>query len=287
MKKLKRYQYERYAILCLESYPSTFDHQLYGFAKYGRQDIADREGKTIIRVLWGESGDAVVVFRGSNSLKDWLINFALIPKKIPMSTQRRTYGFVHWGFHYLLNQPSHAPNLSYQSQPTSMPDTQVLEYLQSQERELLGEETVYKHLINVLAPIIQSGRKVSFTGHSSGGSMAVIAAELMQESYPNAIKRVVTFGQPATGFWSFKQGYSLEKITYRISCDIDIVTFLPAIPFLYWHVGKLLWLHNGRIYENIGTPLRLYLSLRSWLFRPIAYHYMEKYIRRKNYFDRH
>ncbi len=78
--------------------------------------------------------------------------------------------------------------------------------------------------------LVAEGKKVSFTGHSSGGSMAVIAAEILEQKYPGAIKRIVTFGQPATGYWNFKRRYSLKAKTYRICCDVDMVTFLPVFP---------------------------------------------------------
>ncbi|NBI53025.1 hypothetical protein EIZ48_10595 [Photobacterium alginatilyticum] len=39
MKPLKRYQYERYAILCNLAYPTTCDHTLYGFPSEGRNYI--------------------------------------------------------------------------------------------------------------------------------------------------------------------------------------------------------------------------------------------------------
>ncbi|MGU3845140.1 lipase family protein, partial [Vibrio diabolicus] len=52
-----------------------------------------------------------------------------------------------------------------------------------------------------------------------------------------------------------------------------------------WHVGKMLWLYNGRIYENTPTFIRLGRSLFSWLMRPFSYHFMSKYIRDKDFFD--
>ncbi|MCG7587397.1 lipase, partial [Photobacterium sp. OFAV2-7] len=65
MKPLKRYQYERYAILCRLAYPASFDHTQYGFSSEGRYEITDRWGRTIIRVLWGDKKEVVVVFKGS------------------------------------------------------------------------------------------------------------------------------------------------------------------------------------------------------------------------------
>ncbi|PSW19982.1 DUF2974 domain-containing protein [Photobacterium sanctipauli] len=282
MKPLKRYQYERYAILCNLAYPPTFNHTLYGFSKQGRHEITDRWGRTIIRILWGESKEVVVVFKGSQSLWDWLLNLALIPQKIPCGDG---YSHVHWGYNYLLDQRSKHPNI--QPHPSINEAIQV-ELAQSMDRHNQSPtHTIYQQIESVLLPLIQSGKKISLTGHSSGGAMAVLVAHRLFQHQPDSIKRIVTFGQPATGFWNFKERYPLHQRTYRICCDLDIVTFLPPIPLMFWHVGKMLWLHDGKIYEDIPTLKRLSRSILSWVLRPISYHYMNKYIRNKDFFDKH
>ncbi|MBD8511355.1 lipase [Photobacterium sp. CAU 1568] len=284
MKKLKRYQYERYAILCRQAYPADFDHTQYGFDPAGRRDITDRWGRTIIRVLWGEQNEAIVVFKGSQNLWDWLLNFACFPQKLP--GRHKPY-HVHWGYHSLLEQKSKIDTNRYAEAFSSMSASQEIDYLQAADAEHFQDESLYQQIRSTLLPLISNGKRVSFTGHSSGGAMAVLTVERLGKEFPDAIKRVVTFGQPAAGFWSFKKAYSYHHCTYRICCDLDIVTFLPAIPLMHWHVGKMLWLHNEKIYDNISTPVRLYKSLVSWILRPITYHYMHKYIRNKDYFDKH
>ncbi|GHA40619.1 Mbeg1-like protein [Photobacterium aphoticum] len=292
MKRLKRYQYEQYAILCNLAYPDTFDHTLYGFSKAGRHEITDRWGRTIIRLLWGEQKEVVVVFKGSQNLWDWMINLAFFPKKIPAGD---THCHVHWGYYALLEQCSKIPKSIMSGYLTSrhltsghISDSQRVEWQHSVERQYQQRHlSLYQQIEGVLVPLIQSGKKVALTGHSSGGAMAVLVAHRLYQTHPNAIKRIVTFGQPATGFWNFKQHYPLAQHTYRICCDLDMVTFLPPLPLVYWHVGKMLWLHNGKIYEDTPTFQRLYRSLISWILRPITYHYMNKYIRNKDFFDKH
>ncbi|MBV7300462.1 lipase family protein [Enterovibrio paralichthyis] len=284
MKRLKRYQYERYAILCRDAYPPHFDHVQYGFSGQGRRDIHNRWGKTIIRVLWREDGDAVVVFKGSQSIWDWLLNLVFIPTRVDAP---RFAGHVHWGFHFLLRQPSRPAKVMVNRDLRKLSFSQWAEFTQFADNHRLDGHTVMEKLESCVDQLVAEGKKVSFTGHSSGGSMAVIAAEILEQKYPGAIKRIVTFGQPATGYWSFKRRYSLKAKTYRICCDVDMVTFLPGIPFAFWHVGELLWLHNDRIYHNMPSLVRIVRVLTSWLFRPIAYHFMDKYIRRKDYFDKH
>jgi predicted lipase len=112
-------------------------------------------------------------------------------------------------------------------------------------------------------------------------------AVLCKLAYPKSVRRVVTFGQPATSYLKFHQQYLLHKRTFRICYDLDIVTFLPPLPGLFKHVGRSLWLHNERIYENARPIWRLYRVLALWLISPISYHYMHKYIRDKDFFDDH
>ncbi|MEZ8140990.1 lipase [Enterovibrio norvegicus FF-33] len=284
MKRLKRYQYERYAILCRDAYPAHFDHLQYGFSELGRRDIKNRWGKTIIRILWRDDGDAVVVFKGSQSVWDWLLNLVFIPSRVDAPEHA---GHVHWGFQFLLRQPSRSASRISKRDTSTLTSAQQADITHSIEENQLDGVSVIEKLESCIAPLIAQGKRLSFTGHSSGGSMAIIAAEILEQKYPNAIKRIVTFGQPATGYWNFKQRFRLKSKTYRICCDVDMVTFLPGLPFLFWHVGELLWLHNDRIYHNMPSLVRIIRVLTSWLLRPIAYHFMDKYIRRKDYFDKH
>ncbi|RXJ72096.1 lipase [Veronia nyctiphanis] len=284
MKRLKRYQYEHYAILCRESYPKAFDHTAYGFDSECRRDITDRFGKTIIRILWSERKDAVVVFKGSHSVGDWLTNLVCVPKSLPTKFNA---GNVHWGFYFQLTQTSRKSKNPYHAKYQRLSDNHLTEVSQSHDGGHHQGNSVLEQLTACAEELSARGKRLIFTGHSSGGCMAVIAAEIIEQEHPGIIKRIVTFGQPAPGFWSFKKRYRLHERTYRICCDVDIVTFLPGFPFIFWHVGKMIWLHDNRIYQDIPSPVRICRVLVSWLMRPIAYHFMDKYIRRKDYFDQH
>ncbi|ORT52484.1 lipase (plasmid) [Vibrio sp. qd031] len=260
MKPLKRYQYERYAVLCNLAYPRVFKHTKYGFDPNGQRIIKNQFGKTMIRVLWSkESSEVVVVIKGSHSISDWLLNFAMWTKSCKhLGLNYR----IHAGFFHLLHQES----------------------VPSRNEHQLGQ-SVLQVLEQTLLPLIEQGKRVSITGHSSGGAIGCVFADYFEKKYPKSIKRIVTFGQPAIGTIGFKHRYTLGHKTYRICCDLDVVTFMPPVPLLYWHVGKLLWLYNGRIYENTPSVVRFSRSLVSWVIRPFSYHLMSKYIRNKDFFD--
>ncbi|MCE0496038.1 lipase family protein [Vibrio salinus] len=260
MKPLKRYQYERYAVLCKLSYPRIFRHTQYGFDPGGQRIIYNQHGKIIGRILWNKKQEEiVVVLKGSHSPRDWMLNFAFWLKGCHDIGLNYS---IHAGYHRLLTQES----------------------TPSRNEDHLGESVLTK-VEKTLKPLIHSGKKVTFTGHSSGGAIACVLGDYIENKYPASIKRIVTFGQPAIGNWKFYRNYKLRKKTYRVCCDIDIVTFMPPIPLLYWHVGKILWLYNGKIYENTNTAIRLGRSIISWVIRPFTYHLMSKYIRNKDFFD--
>ncbi|OEF27596.1 lipase family protein [Vibrio rumoiensis] len=261
MKTLKRYQYERYAVLCRLAYPRVFKQTRYGFDPNGQRIVKNAKGKTLMRVLWSkDKEEVIVVIKGSHSPSDWFLNLAMWHRSC-LSTLGLNYS-IHAGFHYLLHQES----------------------VPAHRQDKLGDP-VYTRLESILSPLIHSGKRISITGHSSGGAIGLVLADYLELKYPNVIKRVVTFGQPAVGGWRFKKNYQLARRTFRICCDIDMVTFLPPIPIMYWHTGKMLWLYNERIYENTPTILRLGRSIFSWLIRPFSYHLMSKYIRDKDFFD--
>lgn len=260
MKKLKRYQYERYAVLCNLAYSRVLKQTRYGFSPKGQRVIYNRFGQPLMRILWHDDHEEViVVIKGSHNLADWLLNLALWKR----STRDLGLDYpIHAGFRYLILQQSVAKHPS----------------------DLINS-SVYLQLQSILHPLIARGKRVTFTGHSSGGAIGCVLADALEARHKKSVKRVVTFGQPAFAGYAMTRRYKLSHKTYRICCDLDIVTFLPPLPGVYLHIGKLLWLYNGKIYENTSTLLRLARSITSWLLRPFSYHLMSKYIRNKDFFD--
>lgn len=52
MKKLKRYQYERYAILCQLSYPDAEAHYRQVLKPFHERHLVDKYGRMSVRILW-------------------------------------------------------------------------------------------------------------------------------------------------------------------------------------------------------------------------------------------
>lgn len=264
MKKLKQYQYERYAILCQLAYHDQEAPSIEQFPSLNQYDIIDKNGKATARLIWDDGKQEVIVaFRGSKTFKDWVCNLNFLPSKYLIHhDSKRSY--IHWGFNRLIYQ-------------------QVGSQLSKSE----NTKPFHELLIEIAEPLIAKGLRFSFIGHSSGGAVATLMADLFERKYPKKVKRVVTFGQPAVGNKHFHKHYKLHLRTYRVCCDLDMVTFMPPFPFYFYHVGRMLWLHDDKIYENMPTHRRLLISLKSWIMRPITQHHMRKYIRNKTLFDRH
>lgn len=262
-------------MLCKLAYPKTFDHASLGFIDDGHRAIYNRHGSAMARVLSkAKKKEVIVVFRGTQSFRDWLLNLCFFPIRATASEpgEKSPCGYVHFGYQYLLNQ---------RSVPSNGGQSTLHDGLKQRDN------SVYAEIQRCLLPHIKSGKRVTFTGHSSGGAMAILAAQRLELAYPRSVRRVVTFGQPATSFGKFYRCYLLHKRTFRVCCDLDIVTFLPPLPGLFKHVGRSLWLHDERIYENAHPAWRLYRVVTRWFLSPISYHYMHKYIRDKDFFDEH
>jgi len=86
-------------------------------------------------------------------------------------------------------------------------------------------------LVKVLEPLRQQGKRFTFIGHSSGGAVAVLMADYFERKNTKAVKRVVTFGQPAVGSRSWYKHYLLHRKTYRICCVKFMRTHLHTNAF--------------------------------------------------------
>lgn len=82
--------------------------------------------------------------------------------------------------------------------------------------------------------------KVIVTGHSLGGALAMIYAEMLRQDGIE-VTQLITFGQPRVGNGKFAKAFSAFEIPYiRFVNETDIV---PDVPPPY---DKHDWTHSGR-----------------------------------------
>ncbi|MFQ3234889.1 MAG: triacylglycerol lipase [Paraglaciecola sp.] len=164
----------------------------------GQVAIKSHQDRVIARILCQEaSNEMTVLFCGSQGLIEWLANLCFWHKRKRFD---KTVYYIHYGYDRLLSQLTASTG---QYTPGS----------------------IYQQIDKVLAPFIARGKRINLTGHSSGSAMAILTGHWLKRKYPACIKRVVTFGQPFTGFRSFHKYYLLYKRTYKICCDLDIIIF--------------------------------------------------------------
>jgi lipase (class 3) len=151
-----------------------------------------------------------LAFRGSHSLSDWRTDFSI---------RRRAAGGgeeIHEGFDCAIS--SIAP--------------QLLDLWHSASR---AQQT------DPAAPC----RPLVVTGHSLGGAMAQLAAEVLFKAGA-PIAAVYTFGGPRVGNEAWAAGYELilGSRTWRVVDELDLV---PRVPFIgYCHAGHRV---------QVGLPL--------------------------------
>lgn len=136
----------------------------------------------------------------------------------------------------------------------------------------LGQFRALEDEINEALSSFTGGQSIVFTGHSLGGSLALIAAEA--SPYRSRIRRVITFGAPKPGGRAFRKRYRpLKCVTWNVVTPGDII---PRLQVLSVHAGQQLLIGRDTLVEN-PSPLRLW-----WLFirnRSVAEHGISTYIK--------
>jgi predicted lipase len=83
-----------------------------------------------------------------------------------------------------------------------------------------------------------TGSKIIVTGHSLGGSLAILAAADLAKTH-GKIEQVYTFGQPRVGNAAFASHYqSLVSNTFRLIDFADIVPHVPPSAFGFQHSSQ-------------------------------------------------
>jgi predicted lipase len=149
-----------------------------------------------------------VVFRGTDSLKDWYYNL--------QSNKHCIKGdiCVHKGFCKQLFQ------------------TNLYHRISNQVQQLLQVNPEYKLFI---------------TGHSAGGALATLFGYLLSCEMPDKQINIVSFASPRIGNYAFKCDFeNRPNLTHhRVTNRNDIVTATPV--YKYWHVGRKIYIRSAQI----------------------------------------
>jgi hypothetical protein len=138
-----------------------------------------------------------IVFRGSESIKDWLYDFKITKHHLKDGVM------VHRGFYAQLNKNG------------------VYQRLLAKVKRLLGEHP---------------GFSIYITGHSLGGALATLCGFMMSYELENKIT-VVSFASPRVGNAAWKKAFDQKSniAHYRVTNGRDVITAFPM--FKYYHVG--------------------------------------------------
>jgi len=157
-----------------------------------------------------------VSFRGSRNLRDWIQDFKVAkehPRTDLVVEEAGDVVQVHTGF--------------------------------MQDVESVSEELT--HALRNLVVNATGQKPVFVTGHSKGGSEAILfALELARQNFVQ-VAGVYTFGQPRVGNAVFRRVYNdeLRALTWRVVNENDIVPRVPLWTMGYRHCGQEIFLPVG------------------------------------------
>lgn len=158
-----------------------------------------------------KDGVLIIVFRGSDSKKDWKVDFKFWKTMVPYSNFLSKIK-VHSGF-----------ISTYKS------------------RNVRGE--IHKF-------INENIKKVCVTGHSYGAALAILCAVDLKYNFPQKDYEVVVFGCPRVGNNAFKKSYNLRLFkTIRVENKRDIVPTVPFAFLGYRHVGARLKIGKSNFFK--------------------------------------
>jgi hypothetical protein len=145
-------------------------------------------------------------------------------------------------------------------------------------------EGVYKSIL----PVLSKDYKISTTGHSLGGAIAVILAMYLNiDQY--TLGPIITFGQPKVtnvgGALAFRHLDVMRVVTAR-----DVVPLVPPLDAMdlskidiYWHLGKEIVLLKGADYavlEGVKSMMRATRILNTTLSQDnLEHHKMARYLK--------
>jgi hypothetical protein len=113
-------------------------------------------------------------------------------------------------------------------------------------------------LAQIRAEQARKQRPLWITGHSLGGALAAVAANLSSDDPLLRLQGVYTFGSPFVGDSGF--GARIRVPVFRFRNDSDIVPHLP-LGLLFRHVGTLQFIDGaGYLHRNLTSVMELLLQ---------------------------
>ena len=153
-----------------------------------------------------------IVFRGSESIKDWYYDLQIYKHNYKDKI------WIHSGFYNQL----HTDNIHL--------------CLIAKVKSILKEHPNYK---------------IYVTGHSLGGALATLFGYILAHEFEDLIT-VVSFASPRIGNYHWKKSFEDKPnlVHFRVSNNRDLITATPSIN--YYHVGTDIRLYSDSFYINIG-----------------------------------
>ena len=246
------------AKICKSVYGGPINHKkltIYNEPIISQKIIHGSFGRGFCRLFWNDNY-FIVAFRGTREIIDWQIsNIKLFPVNLKNCGFEGRKIKVHFGFQKALY---------YYDKTTNQPSI----------------DSLFEHIDD--NNLLNGQRKILITGHSLGGAIATLFAVKLRfkcnDIMINNLENIVLFGSPSVGFKKFKDFYGeLNDKTVRIINGSDIVPFTP--PLFYLHIGKSVWFHNKKMFNNTSWLLRLLYSLKLPINKFSKDHSMTEYIK--------
>jgi len=159
-----------------------------------------------------EQKNLAIVFRGSESLKDWYYDLQVYKHNLKDDI------WIHSGFYNQL----HSDNIHL--------------CIIAKIKSIIQEHPDYKIFV---------------TGHSLGGALSTLFGYILSHEIENMVT-VVSFASPRIGNKPWKKSFeNKSNLThFRVSNNRDLITATPNIN--YYHVGTDIRLYNDSYYINVG-----------------------------------
>lgn len=114
----------------------------------------------------------------------------------------------------------------------------------------------YQQIISSVYNLIDSRRKITFTGHSLGGALAILACCM----HGHSDARAITFGAPRVFDRAMARHFKQKKIVRYENAGDPV----PFVPFYYWgyrHIGDCYYITEDLNYQINPNPIESFLDM--------------------------